>query len=83
MNRLIPLHFLECLSFLLSFFSKDDEEDMVSQVLRREKLDQSEKLTNFPRLIQAWAGPLGDVPAAPREAAAAAAPACCSGACVL
>lgn len=49
---------------------------MVSQVLRREKLSQSELLTNFPRLIQAWAGPLGDITVAPREAAAAAAPAC-------
>lgn len=55
---------------------------MVSQVLRREKLNQSELLTNFPRLIQAWAGPPGDITVAPREAAAAAAPACHSCICV-
>ena len=55
---------------------------MVSQVLR-EKLNQSELLTNFPRLIQAWAGPLGDITVAPREAAAAAAPACHSCVCIL
>lgn len=56
---------------------------MVSQVLRREKLNQSELLTNFPRLIQAWAGPPGDITVAPREAAAAAAPACHSCICVV
>lgn len=44
---------------------------MVSQVLQREKLNQSELLTNFPRLIQAWAGPLGDITVALREATAA------------
>lgn len=56
---------------------------MVSQVLQREKLNQSELLTNFPRLIQAWAGPLGDITVAPREATAAAAPACHSCVCIL
>lgn len=56
---------------------------MVSQVLRREKLNQSELLTNFLRLIQAWAGPPGDITVAPREAAAAAAPACHSCICVV
>lgn len=44
---------------------------MVSQVLQREKLNQSELLTNFPRLIQAWTGPLGDITVALREATAA------------
>lgn len=48
---------------------------MVSQFLRREKLNSSELLTNFLKLTQAWAGPLRDITEAPREAAAAA-PAC-------
>lgn len=46
---------------------------MVSQFLRREKLNESELLTNFSKLTQAWAGPRRDITMAPREAAAAAA----------
>lgn len=38
---------------------------MGSQVVQREKLNESELLTNFPRLIQAWAGPLGAIPHGP------------------
>lgn len=41
---------------------------MVAQVLRREKLNKSELLTNFLRLIQAWAVPLGHIMVAQREA---------------
>lgn len=48
----------------------------VVQVLEREKLNKSELLDNFPRLIQAWTGPLGCIMVAQREVATAAAPTC-------
>lgn len=56
---------------------------MAPQVLQREKLNQSELLPNVPRLIQAWAGPLGDIRVALRETTAAAAAACHSCVCLL
>lgn len=75
MNRLIALFYQTSL-FPFVFALIGWLRGHVVQVLEREKLNKSELLDNFLRLIQAWTGPLGCIMVAQREVATAAAPTC-------
>lgn len=75
MNRLIALFsWMSFFSFVFALIGW--LRGHVVQVLGREKLNKSELLDNFLRLIQAWTSPLGCIMVAQREVATAAAPTC-------